>query len=115
MNILEADELLRHLTARRPQRLSAQRIVVVLGEDDDGQSLELSIYLGQSQADPGKLRIAALPESRDDDPFTLMRELIVQELRIPQGLVENVRLLSVKNRMVPKPRPIHEEWPPTSL
>lgn len=94
--------------------IDAEAIVIVLGEDDQGRSLELSISLQNSEAHPGKLFMSA-PNRWTEDGATLSRELVVEEFSIPQGPVTNVRLLSVKCELVPKPKKLHETWPPTTL
>jgi len=94
--------------------IDAERIIIGLGEDDQGHSLELSISLQNAEAHPGKVFVSA-PSERRDDGATLSRDLVVEGFSIPQGPVTNVRLLSVKCELVPRPKELHETWPPTTL
>jgi hypothetical protein len=94
--------------------IDAETIVIVLGEDDQGHSVEMSISLKNAEPNPGKLFVSA-PSELKDDGSSLGRELVVEQFSIPQGPVTNVRLLSVTQHLLPKPKEVHETWPPTTL
>jgi hypothetical protein len=76
--------------------ISGERIVIVLGEDDAGRPIELSIVLKKNQCRPGRIAMYAIYEqAMDERRFRLIPIPVIEPCRCV-----NVFQISIK----------HEAW-----
>jgi hypothetical protein len=79
--------------------LSGERIVVVLGQDEAGRPLEVSIYLRPWPGSPADLVVAAIDEGKKLNTREFRPRLVVKPSQGP-----NLISLAVEHKYVPEGR-----------